>query len=128
MVTSVNPASQAVDLSVADLSVDVGLPDPAEKVAYDEAQKRGARVASVNSNVDREHAVGWSVTPEGERVLAIKSQQRCLRAHEAKWERSSCVHNYCHICAGYVDPSSLVVLGKPGPTVWCNRKPLAAES
>ena len=42
--------------------------------------------------------------------------------------QTACGHHYCGICAGYVDPATLVVMGKPRATVWCNRRPRALDT
>ena len=122
------PSTATIHTLENGLTVIVEPPDEVDETAFRTSAVRAARTAYIEAKQDRDHEAGWTTSLDGERVLAIKGNAHCCRGHEPEWQKSSCGHHYCGICAGYVDPATLVVMGKPRATVWCNRRPMALDT
>ena len=90
---------------------------------------KGAKVAARASRAiaDSDLAMtGFGVGEDCERVLAVKMSDKC--PHEEKnWERTSCGHNWCAKCQGWIDPGTRVGISAATPVVSCNRRPQPAK-
>ena len=100
---------------------ELSAPEPEETIMYNESLR--ARAFESNDEARRsQDSVGVYYGADGQKVLSVRMNDYC-RHDPSKWERKACGHQWCSMCAGYVDESTRVALSSPGPIITCNRNP-----